>query len=69
MTRTGFAECRGRLEDLDRTFDLKYWQGQSAAARAMAAWELALHAAKSEGLDVCQLRFQRTVETYQQQEH
>lgn len=68
MRRTGFIERRGKLEDLDRSFDLQFWQGQSAAARAVAAWELALHVAKVKGLDVRQLRLQRSVETFQRQE-
>ena len=68
MIRTGIVEHRGKLEDLDRLFDLQFWQGQSAAARAAAVWELALHAAKVKGLDVRQLRLPRSVETFQRQE-
>lgn len=67
MIRTGFTERRGKLEELDRSFDLQFWQTQTAAARAAAAWELALHAAKVKGQDVRQLRLQRSVETFQRQ--
>ena len=68
MIRIGFIERRGKIEDLDRSFDLQFWQGQPAAARAAASWELALNAAKVKGLDVRQLRLQRSVESLQRQE-
>ncbi len=31
--RTGFVERRRRIEDLDRSFDLEFWQAQSPQAR------------------------------------
>ena len=31
--RTGFIERHGKLAELDRSFDLKFWQDQSAQAR------------------------------------
>ncbi|MBX2999866.1 MAG: hypothetical protein KF893_15200 [Caldilineaceae bacterium] len=34
---------------MDRSLDLQFWQAQTPAARAAAAWELALHAMKVEG--------------------
>jgi hypothetical protein len=68
MKRTNITERRGKLEDLDRSFDLEFWQAQSPAARAAAAWELAVHAAKVKGQDVHQLRLQRSVETFQRQQ-
>ena len=61
-------ERRGRLEDLDRSFDIQYWQAQPPQARFQAAWELVLHVAKVQGLDVHQLRLQRSVETFQRQQ-
>jgi hypothetical protein len=57
-------ERRGRIEDLDRSFDLKFWQAQTPSARAQAAWELVVHASRVKGIDVRQLRLQRSVETY-----
>ena len=59
---------RGKLEDLDRSFDIQFWQSQTPAARFQATWELILHAAKVKGLDVRELRLQRSVETFQRQQ-
>ena len=42
--REGFVERRGKIEDLDRSFDLAFWQSQSPQARIQAAWELVVHA-------------------------
>ncbi len=33
-------ERKGKLEDLDRSFDLTFWQAQDDTARCAAAWEL-----------------------------
>jgi hypothetical protein len=67
--RTDFIERRGRIEDLDRSFDLEFWQAQPAQARFDATWELVLHACKVKGIDVRQLRLQRSVEAYGRQRH
>jgi hypothetical protein len=66
--RTGFMERRGRIEDLDRSFDLAFWQAQPPEARFQAAWELIVHACKIKGLDVRQLRLQRSVENFGRQQ-
>ena len=66
--RTDFVERRGKLEELDRSFDLEFWQAQPAQARFQAAWELVVHAWKVKGHDVRQLRLQRSVETFQRQQ-
>jgi hypothetical protein len=58
-------ERRGKLEDLDRSFDLQYWQAQSDTARFEAAWELVLTAQRMQGRHVRQLRLQRSVESFQ----
>lgn len=47
-------ERRGRIEDLDRSFDIAFWQAQPAKARFDAAWELIVHACKVKGIDVSQ---------------
>jgi len=60
-------ERRGRIEELDRSFDLQFWQSQSPQARFQSAWELVVHACKVKGIDVRQLRLQRSVENYQRQ--
>jgi hypothetical protein len=58
---------RGKLEELDRSFDIRFWQAQSPTARFQATWELVLHMAKVKGFDVRQLRLQRSVENFQRQ--
>ena len=59
---------RGRIQDLDRSFDLQFWQKQESKARFEAAWELIVHAWRAKGNDVCQLRLQRSVEDFQRQQ-
>jgi len=58
---------RGRIQDLDRSFDLQFWQKQEPEARFAAAWELIVHAWRVKGRDVRQLRLQRFVENFQRQ--
>ena len=58
---------RGRIQDLDRSFDIQFWQQQEPKARFNAAWELIVHAWRVKGYDVRQLRLQRTVENFQRQ--
>lgn len=67
MSQTDYHERRGKLESLDRSFDLEFWQAQSPEARFNAAWELVIHYARVKGLDVRQLRLQRSVENSQRQ--
>jgi len=54
--RTGFVERRGKIEDLDRSFDLVFWQSQPAQAQFQATWDLIIHASKVKGVDVRQLQ-------------
>ena len=61
-------ERRGKIADLDRTFDLVFWQMQSPQARFDAAWEMILHAWRVKGNDVRQLRLHRSVEAFQRQQ-
>jgi len=63
--RNNFVIRRGRLKDLDRSFDLKFWQAQPAKARFDASWELIVHYMKVKGRDVRQLRLQRSVTNFQ----
>lgn len=60
-------ERKGRMEDLDRSFDIKFWQAQDSSARFSAAWELVLFAHKIKGKDVNELRLQRHIEKLQRQ--
>jgi hypothetical protein len=62
-----FSEKRGRIEDLDRSFDLEFWQALPPQARFDAAWELIVHASKVKDTDVRQPRLYRSVETFQRQ--
>lgn len=61
-------ERRGKLEDLDRSFDLEFWQAQTSQARLAAMWELIVQTEKMKGTDVHQLRLQRSVENFQRQQ-
>lgn len=59
---------RGRIQDLDRSFDVQFWQKQEPVARFAATWELIIHAWRVKGRDVRQLRLQRSVATFQRQQ-
>jgi len=59
---------RGRIEDLDRSFDLLFWQSQTPQTRFAATRELIVHAWRVKGHDVRQLQLQRSVETVQRQQ-
>jgi hypothetical protein len=61
-------ERRGRIEDLDRSFDIAFWQSQSPKARFDATWELIQHYWRVKGNDVRQLRLHRSVESFQRQQ-
>ena len=65
MDRNNITERMGKLKDLDRSFDVKFWQAQDAKARFDATWELIVHANRVKGSDVRQLRLQRTAEHFQ----
>jgi hypothetical protein len=58
-------ERKGKLKDLDRSFDVAFWQRLGPEAIFDEAWRMALHAhGISEG-DRDQFRLQRTVESLQ----
>ena len=58
-------ERKGKIEDLDRSFDIRFWQAQSDAAKFDAAWELVTTAYELKGRDLNELRLQRTIENFQ----
>lgn len=58
-------ERKGKLEDLDRSFDLTFWQAQDDTARFAAAWEMVVLAHRLKGRDDSQLQLQRSVESFQ----
>ena len=64
----GYGDASEIFMAMDGGFDLKFWQEQTPQARFDAAWELVVHAAKVKGVDVRQLRLQRSVETFQRQQ-
>jgi hypothetical protein len=66
--KTRIMERRGKIADLDRTFDLQFWQAQTSRARFDAAWEMIVFAWRMKGNDVRQLRLHRSVETFQRQQ-
>jgi hypothetical protein len=59
------TERYGRLPDMDRSFDIAYWQRLGPAAIFEAAWQMVVdaHARRPGGLD--ELRLRRTVENFQ----
>lgn len=61
-----FFERKGRLEELDRSFDIQFWQAQPPQARFDAMWEMVIHAYKVMGVDVRQQRLQRTVAAFRE---
>lgn len=63
--RKNFVERRGKLQDMGRSFDLKFWQAQPPKARFDAVWEMIVHVMKVKGCDVRQLRLQRSVTNFQ----
>ena len=66
--RKDMVESYGKLEDLDRSFDVEFWQAQTPKARFDATWDMIVHYAKVKGIDVRQLRLDRSVESFQRQE-
>jgi hypothetical protein len=58
-----FMEGISRVDELDRSFDIEYWQRQDSAARFAAAWELVIFAQERKRSDGSELRLQRTVES------
>ena len=55
-------ERKGRIEDLDRSFDVDYWRRLGPEAIFSAAWEMVIQAWKLKGRSADELRLQRTVE-------
>ena len=67
-TRPGFdfvMERFGSIRDMDRSFDIEYWQRQGDAAIYRAAWELVELHHRDQGKDPNELRLQRSVENFQ----
>jgi hypothetical protein len=58
-------ERYGRLEEMDRSFDIEYWQRLGPTAIFEAAWQMVVdaHSQRAGGAD--ELRLRRTVESFQ----
>ena len=56
-------ERYGRLADMDRSFDIAYWQRLGPDAIFKAAWEMVVQAHPHDDL-----RLQRSVESFQRRE-
>ncbi len=58
-------ERYGKLGDMDRSFDIEYWQRLGPEAIFEAAWEMVVDAEKRKGHAAGELRLDRTVENFQ----
>jgi hypothetical protein len=56
-------EGLSRIDKLDRSFDIEFWQRQDSNARFSAAWELVVFAHRRKERDESELRLQRTIES------
>jgi len=57
-------ERYGRMSEMDRSFDIEYWQRLGPAAIFEAAWQMVVDAHKQNGDE---LTLRRTVEAFQRQ--
>ena len=58
-------ERKGRIKDMDRSFDVEYWQRQGSTAIFAAAWQMVVDAHLWKGGSESELELQRTVESVQ----
>jgi hypothetical protein len=58
-------ERYGRIHEMNRSFDIEYWQRQGPAAIFRAAWELVELHWRTHGGDPNELRLQRSVEGFE----
>jgi hypothetical protein len=61
------TERYGRIAEMDRSFDIAYWQRLGPTAIFEAAWQLVVEAHSQSGRDPNELRLQRSVESFQPQ--
>ena len=64
MDRRFVMEKYGRLKDMDRSFDIAYWQRLGPEAIFEAAWQMVVDAEKLRGLNPDELRLRKDVERY-----
>ena len=60
-------ERYGRLTEMDRSFDIAYWQRLGSKAIFEAAWLMVIDAHSRRPGQADELRLRRTVETFQRQ--
>jgi hypothetical protein len=58
-------ERYGRMADMDRSFDIEYWQRMGPAAIFEAAWQMVVEAHSRRPGQSDELRLRRTVESFQ----
>ena len=61
--KTTMMRFGSNIADLDKSFDIEYWQRQGAAAIFNAAWEIIEFYLREKGIN--DSRLQRTVEHFQ----
>lgn len=61
-------ERYGRIEEMDRSFDIAYWQRLGPDAIFEAAWQMVVDAHKRLRGGTDELRLRRTVESFQRQQ-
>jgi len=59
------VERYGKIEELDRDFDIEFWQAQGIAVIFAEAWKMVECACQIKGENPHELRLQRTVESFQ----
>ena len=60
-------ERYGRLAEMDRSFDIAYWQRLGPTAIFDAAWQMVVDAHSKTPTGRDELRLRRTVESFQRQ--
>ena len=58
------VERHGRVANMDRSFDISFWQQQGSNAIFGAAWQMVIDYYSLTGRDVTELEFQRSVEHF-----
>ncbi len=56
----------GKIKEMNREFNIAFWQAQTTSARLEAGWQLVVYYLKRKER-TGELRFQRSVESFQRQ--
>ncbi len=62
--REGSSFRYGRIEDMDRSFDVEFWQKLGTEAIFKAAWELAKDYHRKQGMQEDEFRLQRSISVF-----